>query len=214
MTKEKMDQINKIACSGEIYDSYDEELLEYQHQLVEKLNEYNRTPETKEGLIKRDEILKELLGTYGENIYIIPPIYANFGLKHVHVGKNVFINFDANFVDDTDIYIGDDTMIGPSVKIATAIHPISPKLRKYKLQYNKPVHIGKNVWIGAGAIILPGVTIGDNSIIGAGAVVTKSFEENSIIVGNPARLLRKITEEDDLYYDKKPIPEEILEKYK
>lgn len=214
MNKEEIKRIDKLTTSTGIYDSYDQGLIDYQHGLVDKLYKFNATPETEEGLALRDNLLREMLGTYGENIFILPPIYANFGLRHVHVGKDVFINFNCVLVDDSNIYIGDDVMIGPSVKIVTANHPISPKLRKRKYQCNKPVHIGNNVWIGAGAIILPGVTLGDNSIVGAGAVVTKSFEENSIIVGNPARLLRKITPEDDLCNDKKPIPEDILNKLK
>ena len=157
--------------------------------------------------------MKEAAGTYGEGLYIIPPIYANCGLANVHFGKNVIINFNANIVDDGDIFIGDDVMIGPNVKIAAACHPISPKLRKHKLQYNKPVHIGNNMWIGMGACILPGVTIGDNSIVGAGAVVTKDVPENVIVGGCPARVLREITDKDNEYFDGKKIPDEILEKY-
>jgi len=105
-------------------------------------------------------------------------------------------------------------MIGPNCTLATAIHPVSPRLRKYKIQRNKPIHIGRNVWLGGGAIILPGVTVGDNSIVGAGSVVTKDVEPNTIVVGNPVRVLRKITADDDLYEGGKPIPPELLEKYK
>ncbi|EEJ71925.1 sugar O-acetyltransferase [Lactobacillus ultunensis] len=213
ISKEKIEYNNKLANSGKIYDSVDEEFLNYQHQLVNRIIKFNQTPETPEGLKERDKILKESLGTYGEGLYVIPPIYANSGLKNVHVGKNVVINFNSSFVDDGEIFIGDNTMIGPSCMLATAIHPISPRLRKPKLQYNKPIHIGKNVWIGGNASILPGVTIGDNSIIGAGSVVTKDIPANVIAVGNPARILRKITAEDDKFYDGKPIPKEIIDKY-
>ena len=214
MTKEKIQEWDKIANSKEIYDCYDLELLAYQRELVNKLRELNLTPETDEGLKQREEILKEACGTYSEGLFIIPPIYANFGLKHVHFGKNVFVNFNCTFVDDADIYIGEGTMFGPSVNVITANHPISPTLRKYGLQYNKPIHIGKNVWVGAGAIILSGVTIGDNSVIGAGAVVTKDVPSNVIVVGNPARILREISKEDYLKCDKRDIPLEILDKYK
>ena len=214
MTKEKLDKFNKILNSGDLYNCYDPELLQYQSELVEKINEFNKTPETQAGHKKRDEILRESLGTYGEGLFILPPIYANFGLKHVHVGKNVFINFSAIFVDDGDIYIGDNVMFGPRVTVITAAHPISPKLRKHQLQFNKPVHIEKNVWIGANVSILPGVTIGENSVVGVGAVVTKDVPPNVIVVGNPAHILREITEEDDKFNDKRPIPQEILEKYR
>ena len=180
---------------------------------MDKLRQYNLTRDNIEGYKERNRLLKEMLGTYGEGLVITPPIYANFGLKHVHVGKNVYINFNCTLVDDGDIYLGDKVMLGPNVIIATPNHPISPKLRRHGLQYNESVHIGNNVWIGAGAIILPGVSIGDNSIVGAGAVVTKSFGENLIIVGNPARVLREITEEDNKYYEGKIIPEDIIDKY-
>lgn len=181
---------------------------------MEKLNEFNRTPETGEGLKKRDEILRKICGTYGDDLYIIPPISANCGLTNVHFGKNVFVNFNANFVDDGEIFIGDDTMIGPNCNIATAVHPISPRLRRHKLQYNKPVHIGNNVWFGAGVTVLPGVTIGDNSIVGAGAVVIDDVPANVIAAGVPATIIREITPDDDIHYDGgKKIPREILDKY-
>ena len=122
-------------------------------------------------------------------------------------------NFSCCFVDDGDIYIGDDTMIGPNCTLATSIHPVSPRLRKYKIQRNRQIHIGRNVWLGAGAIILPGVTIGNNSIVGAGSVVTKDVPANVIVVGNPARVLRQITEDDDRFEGGKPIPQAMLDKY-
>lgn len=214
ISKEKIEAYRKMQNSGEIYDSVDEEFLDYQHELVQKLNVFNSTPETANGLKKRDEILREILGTYGEGLYIIPPIYANCGLSNVHVGKNVVINFNANIVDDGEVFIGDDCMIGPNCNIATAVHPVSPRLRKHKLQFNKPVHIGNNVWLGAGVTILPGVTIGENSIVGAGSVVTHDVEANMIVGGVPARVIRPIVDEDDMFYDKgMRIPMEIVDKY-
>ena len=214
MDKEKIKYWDSVANSTEIYNCLDEELLAYQRELVNKIREFNLTPETDEGLVIRDRILRENCGTYGEGLFILPPVYANFGLKHVHFGKNVFLNFGCTFVDDADIYVGDGTLFGPNVNIVTACHPISPKLREYGLQFNKQVHIGKNVWIGANATILPGVNIGDNSVIGAGAVVTKDIPSNVVAVGNPARVLRNITEEDLVKFDKRDIPQEILKKYK
>ena len=214
MTKEQMQAWHDKANSGDIYDSVDEELIDYQHMLVQRLNEFNNTPDTPEGLKRRDEILREAMGTYGEGLYVIPPIYANFGLTNVHVGKNVVFNFNTTLVDDGEIFIGDDCMIGPGCNLATSIHPISPRLRRHKLQYNKPIHIGNNVWLGAGVTVLPGITVGDNAIIGAGSVVTKDVPANAIVAGNPAHLIRMITEEDDYTYEKgKKIPQEILDKY-
>ena len=214
MTKEQMDAYKAMANSGEIYDSVDDDFIAYQHIIVQRINDFNNTSDTEEGLERREEILREAMGTYGENLYVIPPIHANCGLTNVHVGKNVVINFNCTFVDDGEIFIGDDCMIGPGCNLATSVHPISPRLRRHKLQYNKPIHIGNNVWFGAGVTVLPGITVGDNAIVGAGSVVTKDVPANAIVAGNPARLIRMITEEDDYTYEKgKRIPQDILDKY-
>jgi len=207
-------RFHHMLNSGEIYGTYNQDLLRYQYQCCHRVDKFNATPDTVEGFKEREKILRETVGTYGEGLYILPPVKANFGLKHVHFGKNVFVNFNVNFVDDADVFIGDNTLIGPNCTIATAEHLISPRIRSHHLQYNRSIHIGNNVWIGAGAIILSGVTIGDNSIVGAGSIVNKDVEPNTIVVGNPARVLRKITEEDDRFYDRgKEIPQEILDKY-
>ena len=213
MSDNKKEPFHELLNSGELYNCSEKELFLEQIKASNALIPFNKTDYTLEGFKEREKILREITGTYGENLCIFPPISANWGLKHVHFGKNVFINFNANFVDDADIFIGDNTKFGPNCTVATAQHPISPTLRKNSLQYNKPVHIGKNVWVGSGAIILPGVTIGNNSVVGAGSVVTKDVEPNTIVVGNPARVLRKITEDDDRFYDKKEIPQAILDKY-
>lgn len=114
-------------------------------------------------------------------------------------------------VDDTDIFVGDGTMFGPNVTVATAGHPILPELREKAYQFNIPVHIGNNCWIGSGAVILPGVTIGDNSVIGAGSVVTKDVPPNVIAVGNPCRVMREISERDrEFYFKDRRIPGELL----
>ena len=120
----------------------------------------------------------------------------------MHFGEWVYANFNLTLVDDGHIYIGDHTMIGPNVTIATAGHPILPELREKEMQYNVDVKIGRNVWIGAGAIIVPGVTIGDNTVIGAGSVVTKDIPANVVAVGNPCRVMREINDHDKKYYYK------------
>lgn len=114
----------------------------------------------------------------------------------------MYANFNLTLVDDGHIYIGDKTMIGPNVTIATAGHPILPSLREKAMQYNIDVHIGKNVWIGAGAVILPGITIGDNTVIGAGSIVTKDIPANVVAVGNPCRVMREIGKHDEEFYYK------------
>ena len=183
----------------------DKEIMEDQTRRLDRLYDYNMTRPT-EGA-KREALLKEMLAEVGEGCYIEPPFHANLGGGHVHLGKYVYANFNLTMVDDTHIYVGDYTMIGPNVTVATAGHPILPELREKLYQYNMPVHIGRNCWIGAGAVILPGVTIGDNSVIGAGSVVTKDIPENVVAVGNPCRVLRKIDEHDrEYYYKDRKIP--------
>lgn len=119
------------------------------------------------------------------------------------MGNFVYFNFNATMVDDTHIYIGDYTMLGPNVTITTAGHPILPELREKVYQYNMPVHIGRNCWIGANVTILPGVSIGENTVIGAGSVVTKNIPANVVAVGVPCKVLRSISEHDKEYYFKK-----------
>ncbi len=186
--------------TGELFLPGDTEIMEWQIECLDRLYEFNLTRPTEEK--KREEMLKEMFAEIGEGCYIEPPFHANFGGAHVHFGKNIYANFNLTLVDDTHIYVGDSTMFGPNVVVATAGHPILPELREKAYQYNFPVHIGKNCWIGAGAIIVPGVTIGDNVVIGAGSVVTKDLPSNVVAVGNPCRILREINEHDKEYYFK------------
>ena len=194
-----MTQLEKIH-SGDIYNPADDEIMELQLQCLDKLYDFNMTRPTQ--LDKREEMLKGMFAEIGENCYIEPPLHSNWGGKHVHFGKNVYANFGLTLVDDTHIYVGDGTMFGPNCVIATAGHPIDAELRERQLQYNIPVHIGKNCWLGAGVLVMPGVTIGDNSVIGAGSVVTKDIPANVIAVGNPCRVLREIGEHDKEFYFK------------
>ena len=162
--------------------------------------EYNslRPSETE----KKAALLKEMFAEIGEDCYIETPFHANFGGAHVHFGKNVYANFNLTLVDDTHIYVGDYTMFGPNVTLATAGHPVLPELREKLYQFNLPIHIGRNCWLGAGVIVLPGVSIGDNSVIGAGSIVTKDIPSNVVALGNPCRVLRPISERDREYYTK------------
>lgn len=192
--------IEEKMHNGELYLPNGEEIMREQLQCLEKLYDFNNTRPTE--LTKRTEMLKEMFAQIGENCYIEPPFHANWGGKHVHFGKNVYANFNLTLVDDTHIYVGDGTMFGPNVVVATAGHPILPSLREQAYQYNFPVHIGKNCWLGAGVIVVPGVTIGDNTVIGAGSVVTKDIPSNVVAVGNPCRVLREIDERDKEFYFK------------
>ncbi len=199
-----MSDMLKKMHSTELYLPMDDTIMEKQLQCLEKLYDYNATRPHESD--KRTLILKEMFAEIEEGCYIEPPLHANWGGHHVHFGNNVYANFNLTLVDDTHIYVGDHTMIGPNVVIATGGHPVLPALRKEGYQFNAAIHIGKNCWIGAGAIILPGVSIGDNTVIGAGSVVTKDIPANVVAVGNPCRALREINERDsEFYYKEKKI---------
>ncbi|MBU3875039.1 sugar O-acetyltransferase [Faecalicatena sp. AGMB00832] len=170
------------------------------YKYLQMMEEYNNAGYTPEGEEKKRRILNELFAEVGEGSYLQAPYHAMWGGHHVHLGKNVYLNFNATLVDDANIYIGDGTMIAPNVTIIAASHPISPKLRAEGYGCNEPVYIGKNVWIASNVTILPGVHIGDNSVIGAGAVVTKDIPANVLAVGSPGRVLREIGPDDDVYY--------------
>lgn len=195
-----MSKMKERMHTGDLYLSGDQEIMEWQTKCLDRLYDFNMTRPT-EGK-KRESMLKEMFAEIGEGCYIEPPFHANFGGAHVHFGKNIYANFNLTLVDDTHIYVGDYTMFGPNVTVATAGHPILPELREKMYQYNFPVHIGKNCWIGAGVVIVPGIAIGDNVVIGAGSVVTKDLPSNVVAVGNPCRVLREVNERDKKYYFK------------
>lgn len=186
--------------SGELYLPLEPEIMKEQIKCLEMLYDYNRLRPSE--MEKKQELLKKMFAEIGEDCYIEAPFYANWGGKHVHFGKNVYANFNLTLVDDTHIYVGDYTLFGPNVTVATAGHPIDPVLREKGYQYNAEVRIGKNCWIGAGAIFVPGVTVGDNVVIGAGSVVTKDIPSNVVAVGNPCRVLREVNEHDKEVYFK------------
>ena len=183
--------------SGKIYFCTDEELAKEQLRRLDRLYDFNQTRPSE--MPKRMALLKEILAEVGENCYVEPPLHSYWGC-HTNLGNNVYANFNLTLVDDTDIYVGDSVLFGPNVVVAVAGHPVDPELRRKVAQFNLPVHIGNNVWIGAGTIILPGITIPDNSVIGAGSVVTKDIPANVVAVGNPCRVLREIGEHDREYY--------------
>ena len=195
----KFDWEDKMK-SGEIYYPSDESIMTEQARCLEKQYDYNMTRPSEAK--KREQLLREMFASLGKGCYVEPPLLANWGGRNCHFGNFVYANFNLTLVDDADIYVGDYTMIGPNVTVATAGHPILPSLRQKAYQYNMSVHIGKNCWIGAGAVILPGVSIGDNTVIGAGSVVTKDIPANVVAVGNPCCVLREIGEHDKEYYFK------------
>lgn len=192
--------IHEDMHSGALYDPYDKELMREQAACMEKLYDFNATRPCQAEL--RQQLMREMFAELGENCYIEPPFHANWAGKNVHFGNNVYANFNLTCIDDTHIYVGDNTMMAPNVILATATHPVLPELREKGYQCNLPVRIGKNCWLGAGVIVLPGVTIGDNSVIGAGSLVNKDIPANVVAVGNPCKVLRPISQRDREFYFK------------
>lgn len=195
-----MNTMTERMHAGDLYLPDDPEIVKLQTRCLDRLYDFNQTRPTE--MEKRQAMLQEMFAEIGENCYIEPPFHANFGGAHVHFGKNIYANFNLTCVDDADIYVGDYTLLGPNVTIATAGHPIHPSLRERAYQYVIPVHIGKNCWIGAGVVIVPGITIDDNVVVGAGSIVTKDLPSNVVAVGNPCRVLREIGEHDREFYFK------------
>lgn len=204
-----MRSVHDKLTNGELYLPTDGELMEEQFECMEKLYDYNMTrPHEQE---KRQALLREMLAEMGEDCYIEPPLHANWGGRHLHLGRQVYANYNLTAVDDGEIFIGDYTMIGPNVTLATPNHPLAPELREKGYQYNLPIRIGRNVWLGAGVIVVPGVTIGDNAVIGAGSVVTKDIPANVLAFGVPCRVQREIDERDwEFYHKGRPVPQELL----
>ena len=174
--KEKM-------LSGELYIAEDPILIAERLHAATLLHKYNSTPHHP---TTHPPLLKEILASCGADSTIRPPFFCDYGYN-IHLGNGVFLNFNCVLLDVNPIEIGDRTQIGPAVQIYAADHPRDPVARRSNLESGKPVRIGANVWIGGGAIILPGITIGDNAIIGAGSVVTRDVLPGSTVVGNPAR---------------------------
>jgi galactoside O-acetyltransferase len=196
----RLEEILERMDNGKLYFCDDKGLAEKQMKALDMQYDYNLTrPGESE---KRAKLLREMFAEIGEGCYIEPPLHSNWGGKHVHFGNNVYANFALTLVDDTDIFVGDNVLFGPNVVICAGTHPVDPELRRRQVQYNLPVHIGNNVWLGGGVFVMPGVTIGENSVIGAGSIVTKDIPANVVAVGNPCRVLRSITERDKRFYGK------------
>ena len=186
--------------NGMVYCYDDPALLGDQHIYQNKMFEYNQTLPTESE--KRQRLLPLIFAEIGKNCTVETPLNANWGCKHVHLGNGVYLNSNVTFVDDEHIYIGDNCLIAPNVVFSTSGHPILPILREHHYVYNLPIHIGRNVWIGSGVQIMPGITIGDNSVIGAASVVTDDIPANVVAYGVPCRVVRNINEKDEKYYYK------------
>jgi len=139
---------------------------------------------------ERRALLAERLGAVGKGAVIRPPFYCDYGYN-IRLGCDAFVNFNCVILDVVEVTIGDRTQIGPAVQIYAADHPRDPAQRRNGLECGRPVHIGRNVWIGGGAIIVPGITLGDNAVVGAGSVVTHDVPPGAAVAGNPARIMRR-----------------------
>lgn len=172
--------------AGDLYTADDPELAADASAIAHWMDRYNasqaRTAET------RLTLLREAFASVGDGATIRPPFHCDYGYN-ISLGGGVFLNFGCTVLDVVAVRIGDRTQIGPGVQILTADHPRDPVLRAAMLEFGRPVTIGTDVWIGGGALILPGVTIGDGAIVGAGSVVTRDVPAGATVVGNPARIL-------------------------
>ncbi|XXU63542.1 sugar O-acetyltransferase [Sorangium sp. So ce1097] len=175
--------------AGDLYIADDPEIAERSAAALDLMAAYNATSVRQRPLRRR--LLEQLLGSVGEGTEIRPPFYVDYG-SQITIGARCFANFGLVALDVAPITIGDDVLMGPNVQLLTPTHPVAPEPRRQKWEAAKPITIGNNVWLGGGAIVLPGVTIGDNTVVGAGSVVTRDLPANVIAVGNPARVVRSI----------------------
>lgn len=191
----------KEKClNGELYDgNYDESLLIERGICKDKCFEFNHTLPSDEQ--KQKEILATLIGKTKDNFTITAPFFCDYGYN-IELGDNFYTNHNCVILDGAKVTFGDNVFIAPNCCFSTAGHPIDAEKRNQGLEYAYPITVGDDVWIGASVVVLPGVTIGNNSIIGAGSVVNKDIPEGVIAVGNPCKILRKITEADKLKYIK------------
>jgi len=176
--------------AGELYDPMDAELVAARAHARDLCQELNATREAQQE--DRRRILRELFGAGGDTVWMQPPFYCDYG-SNIELGERVFFNFNCVVLDVCPIRIGSFTLFGPAVQILTPMHPLNAELRRRE-EFGKPIEIGSDVWVGGGALILPGVRIGSRAVIGAGSVVTRDVPDGVFAAGNPCRVVREITE--------------------
>lgn len=173
--------------AGEPYSPSDPELVQLSKESRQKQNAFNNEENPKEGA----KIIKKWFGSTGENVYINRWVVVDYGIN-IHIGENFYSNYNLTMLDVCPITIGKNAMIGPNCQFLTPLHPLDPIERNSGKEYGAPITIGDNFWAGGGVTVLPGVTLGNNVVAGAGAVITKSFGDNVVLAGNPARVIKEI----------------------
>jgi maltose O-acetyltransferase len=175
--------------SGELYDPLDPELTALRQQARELVWRFNQSPPG--AAAERDALCRQLFGSVGQDLWLEPPFHCDYGFN-IHLGDSVYFNFNCVILDPAEVHIGDRVLVGPAVQIYTATHPLMAEDRRTGLESARPVHIESEVWIGGGAILLPGVRVGARSVIGAGSVVTHDLPPGVLAVGNPCRVIRQL----------------------
>jgi maltose O-acetyltransferase len=176
--------------AGELYDPLDPELVRARTRARDLCQDLNATREAQQD--ERRRILRELFGAGGEDVWMQPPFFCDYG-SNIVLGTKCFFNFNCVVLDVCEVRVGDYTLFGPAVQVYTATHPLAAELRR-RQEFGKPVTIGSDVWVGGGAVICPGVIIGSRAVIGAGSVVTRDIPDGVFAAGNPCRVVREITE--------------------
>ncbi|MGH3077141.1 MAG: sugar O-acetyltransferase [Gaiellaceae bacterium] len=194
-----MSEMKERMLRGELYLADDPELAADHARAQELLERYNATLHAEED--ERRELLGRLLGELGEGVVVKPPFRCDYG-SMIEVGARTFVNYGCVMLDVAPIRIGSACQLATNVQLFTATHPIDPTPRRLGWEYAEPITIGDNVWLGGGAIVCPGIAIGDDTVVGAGAVVTRDLPAGVVAVGNPARVLREIGDDDRV-----PVPE-------
>ena len=185
--------------NGTLYCANDEELRKLFKRKARFLDEFNSTKY--DDYLKREELIRGIFSHVGKNPMINKPFHCDYGC-HISVGDNFYANFDCIFLDVNTITIGDNVFLAPRVSLYTAGHPIDKDVRREQLEFGKPIVIGNDVWIGGNVVVNPGVTIGDNVVIGSGSVVVTDIPSGVVACGNPCKVIRKITDEDKIYWEK------------
>lgn len=193
-----MKEVEKML-SGLLYQASDETLSIMRDRAKNLMYDYNQLRPN--AYQKKDLLLRDLLGKVGENVYINQPFYVDYG-KHISIGNDFFANYDCTFLDVAHITIGNNVMFGPKVSLLTATHPLDKDIRNEQYEYGLPITIKNDVWIGGNVVVNPGVTIGCGVVVGSGSVVTKDLPDDTLCYGNPCRVIRKLTEEDKIYWEK------------